>query len=57
MIMQMHKDDPSSSSRLFTAQHEQGDATKRCNLLGSPKVLLITKRVSLSFKMWEVTQL
>lgn len=57
MIMQMHKDDPSSSSKLFTAQHEQGDATKRCNLLSSPKVLLITKRIRLSFKMWEVIQL
>lgn len=48
----MYKDNPSSSSssKLFTAQREQGDATKRCNPLGSPKVLLIAKGIRLSLR-------
>lgn len=53
----MHKDEPSASRKLFTAQHEQGGATKRCNLPGSLNVLLIAKGIRLSFKLWEVTQL
>lgn len=55
--MQMHKDDPSSSRKLFTAQCARGAAAKRCNLLGSLNALHITHGIRLSFKEEEVTQL